>query len=71
MCCYNTPMNTIGIGNAIPAGINTLGSGDLFQFSKKNPYMKKGINKIKKKFNKTNSYLLNPPLLVMTKNKKR
>ena len=66
-CLYNTPMNTIGIGNAVPAGINTLGSGDLFQFSKKRkPYMKKRIQN-----NKTSKFLLNPPLLVMTKNKKR
>lgn len=58
---YNTAANTIGIGNAVPAGINTLGSGDLFQFSKKRPYSKKRSSNIKtKKFN------MNPPLLVMT-----
>lgn len=57
---YNTPMNTLGIGNPVPAGMNTLGSGDLFQFSPK----RKKIKKITKQQKKAN---MNPPLLVYTK----
>lgn len=63
---YNTPMNTIGIGNAIPAGINTLGSGDLFQFStKRKKISSKKHNKIKNI--KSINYNLTPPLIVYTK----
>lgn len=28
--CYNTGLNTLGIGNAAPAGNSTTGSGDKF-----------------------------------------
>ena len=56
---YNTPMNTLGIGNPVPATMNTLGSGDLFQFSQKRKKIKK-ISK-QKKIN------MNPPLLVYKK----
>lgn len=61
MCIMNTPLNTIGIGNPVPAGMNTLGSGDLFQFNKR----KKKSNKIKTI--KTYNYNLNPPLIVYKK----
>ena len=27
---YNTPMNTIGVGDPVPFGINSYGSGDRF-----------------------------------------
>lgn len=31
MCVYNTPMNTVGIGDPVPFGANgSYGSGDLF-----------------------------------------
>ena len=57
--CYNTTMNTLGIGDPVPATMNTLGSGDLFQFSPK----RKKIKKITKQ-KKVN---MNPPLLVYKK----
>lgn len=65
---YNTGFNTIGIGDPIPAGMNTLGSGDLFQFSKKD--LKKKVDKmfLKRRIKK---FDMHPPLLVMTKEYKR
>ena len=45
---YNTPMNTVGVGDPVPFGMNSLGSGDRFDngFAKKKqtrymPYYKK------------------------------
>lgn len=32
---FNTNFNTVGIGDAVPAGTNSLGSGDLFGSSNK------------------------------------
>lgn len=40
---YNTPMNTIGIGDPVPFGCNNLGSGDKFGnniFNSKNKKVK-------------------------------
>lgn len=40
--CYNTGLNTLGIGNAVPAGNSTVGSGDKFDTNiKKNKKNKK------------------------------
>ena len=41
--CYNTGMNTLGIGNAVPAGSGTAGSGDKFDscITPKKPKSKK------------------------------
>ena len=48
---YNTPMNTIGVGDPVPFGINSFGSGDLYgqvlpkgKKGKQLPYTKKQIN---------------------------
>ena len=71
MCVvYNTPMNTVGVGDPMPfGGIAGLGSGDRFDggFSKKaykqyKPYMKKPAQM---PFNFSQPL----PLLVMTKQK--
>lgn len=44
-CCYSTGANTIGMGEVIPAGINTIGSGDRFDM----PAAKIATKKSKKK----------------------
>lgn len=43
---YATTMNTIGIGDPVPAGTNTLGSGDKFDNTKIKIAKKKGPKKI-------------------------
>lgn len=35
MCTYNTPFNTVGIGDPVPYGMNSLGSGDRFDLGPK------------------------------------
>lgn len=30
MCAYNTPMNTLGVGDPVPYSDNTMGSGDIY-----------------------------------------
>lgn len=62
---YNTPMNTIGVGDPVPFGINSFGSGDLYgqvlpkrKKGKQLPYTKKQIN-----------YGQQLPLIVMAKKK--
>lgn len=35
MCTYNTPFNTIGVGDPVPYGMNSLGSGDRFDLGPK------------------------------------
>ena len=30
---YNTPMNTLGVGDPVPFGINSYGSGDRFDMT--------------------------------------
>lgn len=32
MCIYNGPMCTLGIGDPVPFGVNSFGSGDRFDF---------------------------------------
>lgn len=43
--CYNTTFNTMGIGNAVPAGNTTTGSGDKFDNSLKKDKKKKSKQK--------------------------
>ena len=39
MCVvYNTAFNTVGVGDPVPYGLNSLGSGDRFDLSVKKPY---------------------------------
>lgn len=35
MCTYNTPFNTVGVGDPVPYGTNSLGSGDRFDLGPK------------------------------------
>ena len=43
MCVvYNTAFNTVGVGDPVPYGLNSLGSGDRFDLSVKKPYQKRG-----------------------------
>ena len=35
MCIYNTPFNTVGVGDPVPYGMNSLGSGDRFDLGPK------------------------------------
>lgn len=51
---YATTMNTIGIGNPVPAGTNSIGSGDKFDCGKGKIAKKKGPKKIIK-LNKVNT----------------
>lgn len=62
---YNTGFNTIGIGDPVPAGMNTLGSGDLFQYG--NVSNKRKKNKQKPFKIATKKFDLHPPLLIMAK----
>lgn len=47
MCCYNNTCNTLGIGDAVPAGANNIGSGDKFGNTvTKKPATKKEAKKL-------------------------
>lgn len=35
MCTYNTPFNTVGVGDPVPYGMNSFGSGDRFDMGPK------------------------------------
>lgn len=72
---YNTPMNTVGIGDPVPFGIGTYGSGDRFDTT---PDSKSKVkNKNKKIYSKPPvqhpfNGIQQMPLIVMSnKNKKR
>jgi hypothetical protein len=64
---FSTPMNTIGIGDPVPAGINTLGSGDLFTTAVKAG--KKGKNQKPQIATKKPAYQSELPYVVYTNNK--
>lgn len=72
---YNTPMNTIGIGDPVPFGINSFGSGDRFDTTPGSNRKSKNKNKkiyskppVKHPFNGIQQM----PLIVMSnKSKKR
>lgn len=64
--CYSTPMNTIGVGNVIPATSTTLGSGDIMMGIGTKPKQKKQTP-TPKKTNNGSPYNLQPPLIVYSK----
>ena len=70
---YNTPMNTIGVGDPVPFGINSYGSGDRFDTTPGS----KSKNKNKKIYSKPPvqhgfNGIKQMPLIVMSnKNRKR
>lgn len=77
---YNTPMNTIGVGDPVPFGTNSYGSGDLFGSifpgMPKAPKRSKGVKGPKMPkipyMKKSTNYGQQMPLIVMAKrNKKR
>lgn len=41
---FNTPFNTIVVGDPVPANTNNLGSGDIFTSLNKKPAKKKEVN---------------------------
>ena len=51
---YNTPCNTIGVGDPVPYGMNSLGSGDRFDLGPKRKI------KIKRKAKSFSQYNYNP-----------
>ena len=79
MCVYNNCFNTVGVGDPVPYGMNSLGSGDRFDLGPfKKPFKKQGIKTIKaysqykpakQKTNyKTNHNIMKPqPILVYKK----
>lgn len=72
---YNTPMNTVGIGDPIPFSSGSYGSGDLFgsvfPAMPKAPKKIKGVKAPKMPFTKKQiNYNQQLPLIVMAKNKK-
>lgn len=46
---FSTPLNTIGVGDIVPAGVNTYGSGDRFDYGNTIPKKKKSSKKDKRK----------------------
>jgi hypothetical protein len=46
---YSTPLNTIGVGDIVPAGVNTYGSGDRFDYGNTIPKKKKSSKKKNRK----------------------
>ena len=50
---YSTPLNTIGVGDIVPAGVNTYGSGDRFDYGNAIPKKKKSSKKNKRRKDNT------------------
>ena len=51
---YNTPLNTVGVGDPVPYGMNSLGSGDRFDMGPKRKV------KLRKKGKSFSQYNYNP-----------